>query len=93
MRVCILDGTQIKDSAQLHDRLAQSLELPQWYGRNLDALYDCLTSLPEETEIQILHKDALYENLAGYASVLERVLQEAAHANPRLRWGISKENE
>ncbi len=84
MRVCVLDGAEIKNRRQLHDALASSLEFPQWYGGNLDALYDCLTDVREEAEIRIVHRDALRENLEGYASVLERVLQEAAEENPRL---------
>jgi len=27
--------------------IGRALEFPQWYGANLDALYDCLTDLPE----------------------------------------------
>lgn len=27
--------------------LGRALQLPRWYGANLDALFDCLTDLPE----------------------------------------------
>ncbi len=84
MRICVLDGTEIGDRGQLHDRLASSLELPEWYGRNLDALFDCLTDMREDTEIRLLHKDALTDRLGGYAKALEKVLQEAAEANPKV---------
>ena len=39
----IIDLTGTEDRAQLHDRIEQGLPLPEWYGRNLDALYDVLT--------------------------------------------------
>ena len=39
----ILDGNLILDREMLHDVLAEELHLPVWYGRILDALYDCLT--------------------------------------------------
>ena len=29
--------------------IAQSLAFPSWFGANLDALYDCLTDLPDGT--------------------------------------------
>ncbi len=29
--------------------IGQALGFPQWYGANLDALYDCLTNLPQGT--------------------------------------------
>lgn len=28
-------------------KIGRALDFPQWYGANLDALYDCLTDLPE----------------------------------------------
>lgn len=31
--------------AELLDRLAQALEFPDWFGRNWDALEDCLTEI------------------------------------------------
>ena len=52
MRICILDGETILDKDMLHDTLAAALDFPDWYGRNLDALYDCLTDLAEEKEIR-----------------------------------------
>ena len=39
-----LNGNDITNREQLHDALSEALELPEWYGRSLDALYDCLVS-------------------------------------------------
>ena len=51
MRICILDGNKLTNRELLHNALAESLSFPNWYGRNLDALYDCLTDFHEEAEI------------------------------------------
>ncbi|MDE6964620.1 MAG: barstar family protein [Lachnospiraceae bacterium] len=85
MRICILDGNKLPNRELLHNALAESLSFPNWYGRNLDALYDCLTDFHEEAEIRILHEASLKENLGNYALLLLKVLQEAARANPRIR--------
>ncbi len=85
MRICILDGNKLTNRELLHNALAESLNFPNWYGRNLDALYDCLTDFHEEAEIRILHEASLKENLGNYALLLLKVLQEAARANPRIR--------
>ena len=40
MHICALDGEKITNRQTLHDTLSSSLDLPEWSGRNLDALYD-----------------------------------------------------
>ncbi|MFG2647463.1 barstar family protein [Streptomyces sp. NPDC048436] len=40
-----LDLSGVRDKAALMDRCARALELPEWFGRNWDALADCLTGL------------------------------------------------
>ena len=37
-----LDARRWSDEALLHDDFAHALDLPDHYGRNLDALFDCL---------------------------------------------------
>ena len=59
MHICALDGEKITNRQTLHDILSSSLGLPEWYGRNLDALYDCLTEIQEETEIWLLNEASL----------------------------------
>ena len=49
MRRIILDCSSIHDAKKLHGVLKEALQLPEWYGYNLDALFDCLTELEEET--------------------------------------------
>lgn len=38
-----LDGVHIETVAEFHTAIADALVLPPYYGRNLDALADCLT--------------------------------------------------
>ena len=46
----VLDASRMGQE-QLHDYLQEMLPLPAYYGRNLDALYDCLTELRDTTVI------------------------------------------
>ena len=82
MRAAI-DGEAIATRGALHDALAEQLSLPSWYGRNLDALYDSLTDLDEETELHILHAAALRTRLGRYAGAFLRVLRDVEEENPR----------
>ena len=44
-----LDGKLIQEKG--HDYLMQALDFPDYYGKNLDALYDCLCEMDLEIEI------------------------------------------
>lgn len=50
-----LDGHKIKEYS--HEYLIKTLDLPDYYGRNLDALYDCLTDICEDTEIHLFNSN------------------------------------
>ena len=84
MRYAIIEGAAVGSMDRLHRLLAEQLDFPAWYGGNLDALYDCLTDLMEETSIILLHNLALAETLGtGYGRFC-RVLTDAAAENPNL---------
>jgi RNAse (barnase) inhibitor barstar len=40
-----IDGTRIRSKGEFYDAVAAALSFPDWFGRNLDALYDCLRDL------------------------------------------------
>ncbi|WP_458464258.1 barstar family protein [Paenibacillus sp.] len=47
MNIVILDGEEFASVAELHQQLKDKLDLPDFYGGNLDALWDCLTGMIE----------------------------------------------
>ena len=51
MRECIIRGDRISDWDALYDQLSDDLALPEWFGRNLDALFDCLTEMDDTVYI------------------------------------------
>ena len=84
MRAVILDCRGFVPRSELHKVFAEALSFPDHYGNNLDALHDCLTALPEETRLTLLHWDAAAEGLGRYAVALKRVLTDAEAENPGL---------
>lgn len=86
MRTCILDGNNITDKETLHDIFTSSLQLPDWYGRNLDALCDCLSDIQEETEIRLLHEESLEDHLGHYAKALIKAISRVCQDNPRIHF-------
>ena len=70
MKEITINCANVASMAEIHDILARELGFPDWYGKNLDALHDCLTSLCEETKITFLHFPALPFRSAGLLNVL-----------------------
>ncbi|MBQ9411803.1 MAG: barstar family protein [Oscillospiraceae bacterium] len=66
MRTAILDGAVIGDKRALHEALAAQLGFPGWYGHNLDALYDLLSTEAEPCRILLRNRERLEEQMGGY---------------------------
>ncbi len=81
MRELLLDAEMLRTRDELHDVLAATFDFPQWYGRNLDALYDLLTDCPN-TRLTLVHAESLIKNLGSYGELTLRVLANAAAENP-----------
>ena len=80
----VLDGGSVGNCETLHRVLAAGLQFPDWYGGNLDALHDCLTEIPQPTELVIRGGDALETALGSYAAAFRRVLADSAAQNDAL---------
>lgn len=86
-----LDGREIHDRKQFHDKVAMELGFPSWYGSNLDALYDCLMDIHEDTALVIRQGEKLRENLGTYGEKVFRVLRQAEQENRKLCIRITQE--
>jgi len=65
------------DKERIHAELAEKLEFPSYYGKNLDALYDVLTDICEETVIAV-------EGESDYGKKMLATLKDAAAANDKI---------
>ena len=79
-----LDGSLMIDRDALHDYLKLQLDLPDYYGKNLDALYDILTERLIPIKIEFLNFNKAEISLGSYARSLADTLKDAAEENPFL---------
>ena len=73
----ILEGKHIEDRASLHAALKSKLNLPEYYGGNLDALHDCLEERRERELFVIQDFPIFSENLEGYGYAFLKVLADS----------------
>ena len=76
----IIDCQWIDSRGELHRTLAKELNFPDWYGHNLDALYDLLTVIREDTHLIFLNWNPSAPPFKG----LKAVLEDVASRNPHL---------
>ena len=88
MKKIILDFTVPKAPSLVQEYLMDKFEFPPYYGKNLDALYDCLTEISEPVAVEF-HMPApdLKNNgseEATYILKVYNVFEEAEKSNPNL---------
>ena len=82
MREIIIDGEKIHSKKELHREFAEKLDFPEWYGHNLDALYDCLTEI--SGKVRLLDWDTAEVRLGTYGKQAKKAIASAALQNTDL---------
>ena len=88
MNRIVIDAEGVETREMLHSLLAERLNFPEWYGKNLDALYDCLTDINEETEIEFTNTEFMKNSLGGYYNRFLTAVRVAADENKNLKINI-----
>ncbi len=67
------------------EKAQKKLAFPDYYGNNLDALYDCLTDIYDKQTIMIPKEITSPRYLGNYGKQMLRVFEDAAKENPHLQ--------
>lgn len=78
MKKIVVDLNMLDTKDKIHDFFSAELGFPKWYGRNLDALYDELTSVCEDLCIVCCGEE---EHLKTCTKGMLDVLWDAAKVN------------
>ncbi|MBP3306306.1 MAG: barstar family protein [Anaerotignum sp.] len=71
----ILDGKKMVSREEAHAYLKDTFGFPDYYGKNLDALHDCLTE-QKDVEIEVQHEEEMLAALGKYGEKLMQVLDD-----------------
>ena len=78
-----LDGALFTDKESAYKQIKTALELPDWFGNNLDALHDALTTLNGEIEFD--NVAAMLNDMGAYAVKILRVFIDSAEENKNIK--------
>ncbi|HPF44319.1 MAG TPA: barstar family protein [Syntrophomonadaceae bacterium] len=84
MDMIILNGKRMTSVGSTHRYLRKKLNFPDYYGGNLDALWDMLTTLSDPVSIKLVETEAMQSYLGEYADSILHVFMEAAEENEQL---------
>lgn len=85
MREIRLDLTPFEEKISLHSYLKEALGFPFYYGANLDALHDELSSETGDTQVTLLLPAHPKGKMVEYLPRMIRVFEDAARENYHLQ--------
>ena len=75
-----IDFSSVKHYLEIHAIIQKALDFPDYYGRNLEALWDCLRDMVgEPIHIEIVGLEVIEEQFGDYASKLIETFRELKH--------------
>ncbi|MDR2908926.1 MAG: barstar family protein [Oscillospiraceae bacterium] len=79
----VLDFSRCKYLGEIHQTIQEELELPEWYGQNLDAFWDSITGIMYlPVDITIIYKpktnrcEELTREIDKIIDILNRAIDE-----------------
>lgn len=84
MKYVFIGKETVTNFSDVYDLFAEGFDFPDYFGRNLDALYDCLTDASEQELIILADKGYLRDILGEKADALFNTLYDADENNAYL---------
>ena len=80
----VLDPENLRDKESMSLYMKKAMDLPEWFGSNLDALADALSEIADNTvfEVKIADREEFAED--GYPKKVLKVISRAVSENPHL---------
>ena len=86
MKQITLNGKKMVDRDSAHEYIASKLGFPDYYGKNLDALADCVSEFCSDKYIRFSHYEEAERNLGEYAEAIVEVFSDIAEDNQRIKF-------
>lgn len=81
-----INGSAMTTRQSAHAELARALNFPSYYGSNLDALWDMVSTL--QADAALTDAAAMLNALGAYGCKILQTLYEAAEENPHFTFQL-----
>ncbi|MBQ6312079.1 MAG: barstar family protein [Lachnospiraceae bacterium] len=92
-REFIIDLEGAGSEEEVQERIEEALPLPEYYGENLDALYDVLTEYGNGWHIRVLNTDDVDDDVRRYVDDMMGVFEDASAVVDDLKVEIGDNSE
>ena len=73
-----INGLYIEDKRDFYQTIGDQMDLPDYFGSNLDALYDVISESDQELTVEFIHYEDLEDHLGSrFLRRLKRMLEDA----------------
>ena len=90
MKSVILDAKKMLEKENMHEYFAKKFDLPEYYGRNLDALFDCLCEINEPMLIKLKNENSLDDDTK---ESLTRLFRDVCNENELVKFELVKDEK
>ena len=77
--------SKIASMPEFHDRVASELKFPAFYGRNLDAFWDCICDIGPADAVEIVGRHEVPRSISGE---IDRYIELLCEASERPDYGF-----
>ena len=90
MKSVSLDAKKMLEKEKMHEYFAKKFDLPEYYGKNLDAFFDCLCEINEPTLIKLKNERALDD---GTKESLTQLFRDVCSENTLVKFELVKDEK
>lgn len=88
----VIDASLFTSKKQAHDVMKEVFSDFEYYGSNLDALHDVLTSITKDVIITVKNLESAKAVIGTYSDTLRRVFTDSAEENEHIALKFEENN-
>ena len=82
----VLDLTRCRYGGEVHERIKEAFGFPDYYGKNWDAMWDCIDFLFDQREIVIRGFQTMPKDVREYCRPMLEIFEDLHEKNPKITY-------